>query len=92
MYQGVERRKTPRHQSQRAGVILVEGDSIIACMVRDFSPAGAGLLLAAAVTIPEEFELIFGHVTHHSVAVWRQFDRMGLKYDSRRAKRAIREN
>jgi hypothetical protein len=90
MYQGVERRRSTRHHSPRAGVILLEQDSITACTVRDFSPVGAGLLMPEYIDIPHEFYLTFGHVTHHSVTVWRQRDRMGVKFkpifDSRRDK------
>jgi PilZ domain-containing protein len=84
MYRGFERRMTPRHQSPRAGVILLERDPIVECTVRDFSAAGAGLLLPDAVTLPNEFDLTFDHATRHCVTVWRQFDRMGLKFKSLR--------
>jgi hypothetical protein len=55
MYRGVERRITPRHQGPRSGVILLEADSLIACTVRDFSPAGVGLMLPEAAALPPEF-------------------------------------
>jgi hypothetical protein len=32
--------------------------------------------------IPEEFDLTFSHVTYYSTIVWRQGDRMGLKFKS----------
>lgn len=77
-----ERRVTPRHQGPEAGVILLERHSRVECIVRDFSPAGVGLLLPDAVSLPVEFDLIFNHVTRHCVAVWRRLDRMGLKFKS----------
>jgi hypothetical protein len=73
---------TPRHQSPRAGVILLERDALIECTVRDFSPAGAGLLLPEDVTLPKEFGLTFDHTTRHCVTMWRKRDRLGLKFKS----------
>jgi hypothetical protein len=63
-------------------MILLEGNCIIECTVRDFSPAGAGLLLTDGVIVPNEFDLTFDHANRHSVTVWRQRDRMGLKFKS----------
>jgi PilZ domain len=73
---------TPRHQGPRAGVVLVERVSIVECTVRDFSLAGAGLLLPDAIRLPEEFDLTFDDATRHCVTVWRHADRMGLKFKS----------
>jgi PilZ domain len=85
MYQGVERRMTPRHHDPRAGVILLERDVVVECTVRDFSAAGAGLLLPGAVTLPREFDLTFDQATRHCVTVWRRGDRTGLKFKSARS-------
>jgi hypothetical protein len=64
-------------------VILLERDSIVECTVRDFSAAGAGLLLPDAVIFPGEFDLTFNnHAARHCVTVWRKLDRMGLKFKS----------
>jgi hypothetical protein len=81
-YQGVERRMTARHLGPLAGVILLEQDSLVGCTVRDFSPAGVGLLLPVAIILPPEFDLTFNHAAQHCIAVWRQPDRMGLKFKS----------
>jgi hypothetical protein len=81
-YQGVERRMTARHLGPLAGVILLELDSLVGCTVRDFSPAGVGLSLPVAIILPPEFDLTFNHATHHCIAVWRQPERMGLKFKS----------
>jgi hypothetical protein len=90
MCRDVERRMTPRRKSPRVGVILLERNSIVACTIRDFSPAGVGLMLPDVSSIPEEFDLTFIDVTHRSAIAWRQGDRMGLKFklvfDSRRDK------
>jgi hypothetical protein len=83
MYRGVERRLTPRHQGPKPGVILLERDALFECTVRDFSPAGAGLLISDTATLPAAFDLRFDHVTRHCIAVWRQLDRIGLKFKSK---------
>jgi hypothetical protein len=82
MYRGVERRFSPRHQGPKPAVILLEPEALFECAVKDFSPAGAGLLMHDAATLPTAFDLRFDHVTRHCIAVWRQPDRMGLKFKS----------
>jgi PilZ domain len=81
-YQGVERRSSSRHLARIAGTILLEGDSVVDCTVRDFSAAGVGLLLPDTVSLPTEFDLTFNHVTQHCITVWRHPERMGLKFKS----------
>jgi hypothetical protein len=81
-YRGGERRTTPRHLGPLAGVILLEQESLVGCTIRDFSPAGAGLLVPVAIVLPHEFELTFNHATQHCVAVWRQPERTGLEFKS----------
>jgi hypothetical protein len=63
-------------------VILLEPDSLIERTVRDFSFAGAGLLLPVAIILPPEFELAFNRSSNHCVTVWREPDRIGLKFKS----------
>jgi hypothetical protein len=82
MYRGIERRLAPRRQGPKAGVLLLEQDALIECTVRDFSPAGVGLLLADVLHLPSEFDVAFSHANHHCITVWRQLDRMGLKFKS----------
>jgi hypothetical protein len=84
MYQGAERRMTPRHRSPASGLIWLEGHSRVECTVRDFSPAGAGLLINT-VALPNEFDLTFDRATRHCVALWRQPGRLGLKFKSARS-------
>jgi hypothetical protein len=61
-------------------MILLEQDALVECTVRDFSPSGVGLLLPDVVHLPSEFDVTFNHTNHHCIAVWRQLDRMGLKF------------
>jgi hypothetical protein len=81
-YRGAERRAIARHLGPLAAVMLLDQDSLVGCTVRDFSPAGVGLLLPVAIILPPEFDLTFNHATHHCIAVWRQPERMGLKFKS----------
>jgi hypothetical protein len=57
MYLGVERRISPRHRIVTQGVIWRTGNPRVECKVRDFSPAGAGLVLADDVSLPAEERL-----------------------------------
>jgi hypothetical protein len=82
MYTGVERRITPRHRSLKTGVIALDQGPLVACRMLDFSPAGVGLLLTNDDNLPAEFDLSFDYATRHCVTVWRQLNRMGLKYKS----------
>jgi hypothetical protein len=75
-YRGAERRMTPRHQRPKAGVILLERAFRVECTVRDFSPAGVGLLLPATI------DLTFDHAVRRCITVWRRLDRMGVKFKS----------
>ena len=81
-YRDVERRMNPRHQGSLAGLISLGRDFLVECTVRNFSPAGVGLLLPDSVFLPAEFDLTFDHATHHCITVWRQPERMGLKFKS----------
>jgi hypothetical protein len=83
MYRGVERRFIPRHQGPEPAVILLEPDALFECTVRDFSPAGVGLIAPDAAILPASFDLRFDHVTRHCTVVWRQLYRMGLKFKSK---------
>jgi hypothetical protein len=86
MYRGPERRLIPRHLGFKPALIMLRRDAreaLFECTVRDFSPAGAGLLIHDAVTLPSAFDLRFDHVTRHCIAVWRQLDRIGLKFRSK---------
>jgi PilZ domain len=82
MYRGAERRLAPRHKGPKAGVILLEQDALFGCAVRDFSPSGVGLVLPDVVHLPSEFDVTFSHANHHCIVVWRQLDRIGLKFKS----------
>jgi hypothetical protein len=89
MHVGIERRITPRHRSLKRGVIVLGQDSLLECRLWDFSPAGVGLFVAAGGNLPAEFELLFDYATRHCVTVWREFNRIGLKYRSPTSSRVL---
>jgi hypothetical protein len=81
MDRGVERRMNGRDRIVSEAWIWRSQYSIIPCLVRDFSPGGAGLAIPDAILpLPPEFDLTFDHVTHRCTAVWRHLGRMGLKF------------
>jgi hypothetical protein len=83
MHQGAERRVNPRDRIATEGMIWRGRFSIVPCVVRDLSPAGVGLVLSDSVRpLPPEFDLTVDRVTHRCIAVWRQRNRMGLKFKS----------
>ena len=83
MHQGVERRRNARNRIATEAMIWRGRYSVVPCVVRDLSPAGAGLVLSDRIrSLPPEFDLTVDHVTHRCIAVWRQRNRMGLKFKS----------
>ncbi len=81
-YRGVERRMAKRNHGPKTGLISLGPGVLVECTVRDFSAAGAGLLLPNAIALPAEFELTFDHTARHCVAVWRRAQRIGLEFRS----------
>jgi hypothetical protein len=73
MQSGIERRINLRHRFRAGaeGTIWRRGHSRVRCAVRDFSTAGAGLLLPDDVPLPTKFDLNFDRVTWHCVLAWR---------------------
>jgi hypothetical protein len=81
MHLGAERRRNARNRIATEAMIWRGRYSIVPCVVRDLSPAGAGLVLSDSVRgLPLEFDLTFDRVTHRCVAVWRHLGRMGLRF------------
>jgi hypothetical protein len=81
-YQVVERRMTPRRQSLKTGVILLERAFRAECIVRDLSPLGVGLLVPDTIILPHDFYLTFDYVVRRCITVWRQLDRIGARFKS----------
>jgi hypothetical protein len=81
-FRRVERRTTSRHQNPKAGVILLERAFRVECMIRDFSPAGGGLLLPNTIILPDDFYLTFDYAVRRCITVWQRLDRIGVKFKS----------
>jgi hypothetical protein len=78
-----ERRTVPRHKLLKAGkIILGKRASMIDCTVRNFSSTGAAVWLPNAAVLPPKFDLLFDNAIQHCIVVWRQADRMGVKFRS----------
>jgi hypothetical protein len=82
MQWGIERRMNPRHRFRVGAEGTIWRNSRVGCTVRDFSPAGAGLLLPNDVPLPTEFDLTFDRATRHCILEWRQLGRVGLRFKS----------
>jgi hypothetical protein len=78
-----ERRLVSRHQASRIAKIILHrrllgGD----CTISNVSPAGALLLVANAHGLPKQFDLDMDGYRRPCIARWRQFDRIGVKFES----------
>jgi hypothetical protein len=83
MHQGIERRRNARNRIATEAIIWRGRFSIVPCVVRDLSPAGAGLVLSDRVRLlPPEFDLTVDNVTHRCIVVWQQRNRMGVEFKS----------
>jgi hypothetical protein len=74
-----ERRRLLRHPVATAGTIESDG-SVVACMVRNLSAAGAELSLTRRTQTPEHFTLVTegSHLPCH--LVWHREKRLGLAF------------
>jgi hypothetical protein len=81
MHQDAERRRNARKRIATEAIIWRGRYSVAPCVVRDVSPAGAGIVVSGGVRrLPPEFDLTFDRVTHHCITVWRHLGRVGLKF------------
>jgi hypothetical protein len=83
MNQDSESRRNQRQRTLKDGkIIFNENRSVINCIVRDVSPTGAKLKLAATTELPTEFKLLL--VSENLIApvtcVWRKGDLMGVHF------------
>jgi hypothetical protein len=78
-----ERRLVSRHQASRIAKIILHrrlpGGN---CTISNVSPAGALLLVANAHGLPKQFDLDMDGYRRPCIARWRQFDRIGVKFES----------
>lgn len=77
-----EKRGQNRHRTLKSGKIVFNGGkSVIDCTIRDLSPAGARLLVASIVGIPDRFTLETGGEGHFACSVvWRKASGLGVAF------------
>jgi len=80
----MERRKNPRTRALKGGKIAFnQHRSVIDCVVRNITSAGAQLKVPSTVGIPEQFEFRLdaegGFRPCH--VVWRRPDTLGIAFD-----------
>ena len=78
-----EHREAPRHKTLKgARIAFNQGQSTIACTMRDLSLTGARLKAASSVGIPDQFTLVFddGSVSRTCVVRRRTSDNVGVEF------------
>ena len=81
---GRRKRRYARVGTDQAGVIsFIGGKDQIACVIRDVSQGGAGLSVASAANIPDQFILtVKGKQEGRACTVrWRASDKLGISFD-----------
>ena len=80
----VEQRTYPRRRVMK-GTKIAYGDFVFVqdCAVRDLSPAGARVVVAAALDLPEEFFLVFttDRIMRKSRVKWRKTGEVGVVFE-----------
>src|SRR5450432_2012331 len=76
-----ERRTKERHRVLKAGkIVFNNGASLLDCTVRNVSGTGACLVVVNALAIPAEFELQLDGDQQPCEVVWRQTNRVGIRF------------
>ena len=78
-----DHRRSDRHRVLKGGrIVFNNGNSTIACTIRDLSLTGARLKVATSVGIPDEFKLVFddGSTSSNCVVRRRSPDTVGVEF------------
>lgn len=77
-----DRRKVQRRRTLKGGHIVInEGRSTFDCTIRNFSEAGAKLVVTSSIGLPERFGLAMDDGRHFSCAVvWRSETEIGVTF------------
>jgi len=77
-----ERRKFARTQVQRRASLLIDGPSLIDCMVLDLTNAGAGIHVQNLSAVPKLLNLTFdsGRSNRSCRVVWQIAERIGVEF------------
>ena len=76
-----ERRTASRHRTLKAGTIVFNNSSsVYSCTVRNVSKTGACLLMAGALSVPAQFDLMMDNERVPCTVRWRRTDRLGVRF------------
>jgi hypothetical protein len=76
-----EHRAKERHRTFKGGKITFNNAaSVFDCTVRNISETGACLMVENALAIPAQFELVFEGNRSPCEVVWRQANRVGVRF------------
>jgi hypothetical protein len=80
----LDKRRVPRQRTLKTGKIAFNGGkSVIDCTVRNRSPLGASLVVAAPIGIPDHFELWMDGDHIPCVVIWRKPTQIGVEFEAR---------
>ena len=77
-----ERRKITRTRVLRNAKFLLGQSSVIDCVVRDLTNAGAGVEVPSTIDLPEALDLTFngGRSIRPCRRVWRKLSKTGVEF------------
>lgn len=77
-----ERRKLTRSRVLKSGKMLLSKSSVIDCLARDLTKAGAGLEVANTYGLPDTLDLSLGssQPRRRCRLVWRKLNKTGVEF------------
>lgn len=78
-----EKRIIRRRRVLKGGkIIFADGNSVVDCVIRNLSVAGARLEVPTTVGLPQEFTLVDSHSGRSYIAkvAWRRGETMGVEF------------
>jgi two-component system cell cycle response regulator len=78
-----EKRKVPRRRVLKEGkIVYADGLRVFDCTIRDISSAGARILIASTVGLPDTFQLYekSSGLLYPATVAWRQSNSLGLQF------------
>ena len=76
----IERRANTRDSVSREGALICADRPALDCVVGNISDAGACMMVADDVVLPEDFALTYEGETHPCTLVWRHDGRIGVRF------------
>ena len=78
-----DKRDIRRQRVLKSGkIIFADGNSVVDCVIRNLSVAGARLEVPTTVGLPNEFTLLDAHSgrTYAAKVIWRRGESMGVEF------------